>query len=170
MTNTTILQHVDSMRRIAASVPVAWPKDGHVRERSSGEATALIYKGYGLRMLEHHATHLDGSDGTEAGVADLDNYMQARQFKVFDTQTDWLAEYRDYHRDERSLIVKVRDDLMSATRVAHIMRRRAQPGPLGSTVNRQNRPSERPPINPWTGRADAPWRQPTRGREWASRY
>jgi hypothetical protein len=41
---------------------------------------------------------------------------------VFSTLNDWWEEFRMYHRKD-GLIVKVRDDLMSATRYAMMMRR-----------------------------------------------
>lgn len=127
------LQHADAMRRIAANVPVAWPHDGHVRDRGSGEELARQYRKHGLIMLNTHATHPTGGFSTEAGIMDLDTYMQARQFKVFDNQPDWFQEYGQYHRKD-GLIVKSHDDLMSATRIAHMMRRYARAVPLGSRV------------------------------------
>jgi hypothetical protein len=133
MKGAIILQHVDAMRRIAANVPVAWPHDGHVRDRGSGEALAAQYRKAGLIMLNTHATHATGGYSTEAGIMDMDGYMQARQFKVLDNQPDWFQEYGQYHRKD-GLIVKVHDDLMSATRIAHMMRRYARAVPLGSRV------------------------------------
>jgi hypothetical protein len=125
------LQHVDAMNKIGANVPVAWPHDGHVRDRGSGEALAPIYRRHGLLMLPSHATHQVGGFSTETGIADLDDYMQARQFKVFDTLPEWRQEYGTYHR-KVGAIVKVNDDLMSATRIAHMMRRYAKAVPLGN--------------------------------------
>lgn len=154
MTNSLILQHADAMKRVAANVPVAWPHDGHVKERSSGESMAALYKRQGLKMLDTHATHAGiGGFSTYAGVMDLDAYMQARQFKVTESCPLWFQEYGQYHYD-KGVLVKLRDDLMSATRVGHIMRRRAQAVPLGPGASR--RPERQPPpvINPWTGREE----------------
>lgn len=154
MTNSTILQHADAMKRVAADVPVAWPHDGHEKDRNSGDALAEQYKKHGLRMLESHATHPSGGYSTYAGILDMDTYMQARQFKVFDILTDWLREYGEYHYNEKNLLVKVRDDLMSATRIAHMMRRRARSGAFGARQNTRNRPTSRGQLNPWTGRVE----------------
>ncbi len=154
MTNSTVLQHVDAMKRIAADVPVAWPHDGHEKDRNSGEALAMQYKKHGLKMLESHATHASGGFSTYAGITDMDTYMQARQWKVFDTLTDWFGEYGQYHYKDGNILVRIRDDLMSATRIAHIMRRRARPVALGSRAHAKSRPTDRPPLNPWTGRIE----------------
>lgn len=144
------LQHADAMKKIAANVPVAWPHDGNQRDRNSGEPMAAIYRKHGLIMLESHATHPSGGYSTEAGIMDMDVYMQARQWKVADNLHDWFQEYGQYHRKDGQ-IVKVRDDLMSASRIAHMMRRRAKAVPLGSGRAKSSRPQMAPPANPWTG-------------------
>ena len=155
MTNSLILQHCDAIKRVAPQVPVAWPHDGHQKERSSGESMAQLYKKQGLRMLESHATHAGvGGFSTYAGIMDMDQYMQARQWKVADTCRLWAQEYGQYHYD-KGVLVKLRDDLMSATRIAHMMRRRAKAVPLGPGAAKtplRNRP--RPVISPWTGHRD----------------
>jgi phage terminase large subunit-like protein len=133
MRNATPLVHAAAMKRIAADVPVAWPHDGHVRDRGSGEALSKIYIGEGLKMLPTHATHPTGGFSTEAGVADLNRYMEARQFKVSDNQPEWKQEYGTYHR-KKGMIVKVNDDLMSATRIGMMMRRYARAVPLGGRI------------------------------------
>lgn len=156
MTNTTILHHCEAIKRIGGGIPVAWPHDGHQKERSSGESMAAIYKKHGLRMLDSHATHPDGGFSTYAGIMDMDAYMRAGQWKTFDTCAQWLREYGEYHYklvQGVPTLVKLRDDLMSASRVAHMMRRRAQAVPLGPSARK---PVRRPqqPINPWTGREE----------------
>jgi hypothetical protein len=50
--------------------------------------------------------------------------MQAGRFKVMSHLVEWFEEKRTYHRKD-GIIVKKRDDLMSATRVAYMMRRHA---------------------------------------------
>jgi hypothetical protein len=46
------IQHAHAMKQIGAAVPVAWPKDGADREKSSGEPLAkLAYKKHDLKML-----------------------------------------------------------------------------------------------------------------------
>ena len=46
--------------------------------------------------------------------------MQTGRFKVFAHLDDWFEEFRLYHRKDGK-VVKLRDDLMSATRYALMM-------------------------------------------------
>jgi hypothetical protein len=73
-------------------------------------------------MIGQRATFPDGTNGLEAGIAEMLDRMQTGRLKVFSTLNDWWEEFRLYHRKD-GLIVKVRDDLMSATRYAMMMRR-----------------------------------------------
>lgn len=124
------IHHAAAMKPIGASVPVAWPQDGTAREKGSGEPLALLYRKQGLIMLPDHATHADGSVSTEAGIMEIDERMATGRFKVSAQLSDWFEEYRTYHRKDGQ-IVKERDDLMSATRVAVMMKRFARLAPLG---------------------------------------
>jgi hypothetical protein len=53
--------------------------------------------------------------------------MEAGNFKVFSTLSDWWEEYRMYHR-KGGKVVPLRDDLMSATRYAFMSQRHAVSG------------------------------------------
>ena len=54
--------------------------------------------------------------------------MQTGRFKVFRHLTGWFAEKRGYHRKD-GVIVKARDDLLSATRYALMILRFAEVEP-----------------------------------------
>ena len=82
----------------------------------------------GLKMLDEHATHAAGGNGVEAGITEMLERMQTGRFKVFRGQEQWLEEFR-YYRREDGLIVKERDDLISSTRYAIMMRRYAKQSP-----------------------------------------
>ena len=56
----------------------------------------------------------------------MSEYMQTGRFKVFSTCVDFFGEFRQYHRDKKGFIVKVGDDVLSATRYAFMMRRFAE--------------------------------------------
>lgn len=103
----------------------AWPHDGLQHDKGSGEQLAKLYKAQGLKMLPDRATFEDGSNGVEAGIAEMLERMQTGRFKVFQHLTDWLEEFNLYHRKD-GLIVKERDDLISSTRYAMMMRRFAK--------------------------------------------
>lgn len=128
------VHHVAAMRQIAADVPVAWPHDGNSRDKGSGIALANLYKAPhvpdGLKMRGTHAQFRDGTYSTEAGVTLTYNYMAGDRFKVNENCIQWWEEFRRYHRKDGQ-IVKIFDDLMSATRIAMMDLRYARPMPLG---------------------------------------
>ena len=132
-------------------LPWAWPHDGLQHDKGSGEQLAALYKGHGLAMLKDKATHPptlrepegSGGNGVEAGIADMLERMQTGRWKVFSTCTRWLEELRTYHR-KKGLIVKERDDLLSASRYAYMMRRFAKTRPVEQTARSPGfRPTDR---------------------------
>ena len=106
-------------------IPTAWPHDGLQHDKGSGEELRGQYETQGLEMLPEKATHEEGGYGVEAGLMDMLDLMTSERFKVFSTCQEWFAEYRLYHR-EKGKVVKVFDDLMSATRYANMMKRFAR--------------------------------------------
>ena len=122
-------------------MPWAWPHDGLQHSKDSGKALADQYRGHGLALLPKHATHPpqpneDGSpgeegtggNGVEAGLLEMLDRMQTGRFKVFASLLDWFEEFRVYHREDGK-VVKLDDDLMSATRYALMMLRHAETRP-----------------------------------------
>jgi phage terminase large subunit-like protein len=106
------------------SWPVSWPHDGLQHDKGSGEQLAEQYRAQGVNMLPERATFEDGTNGVEAGIAEMLSRMQTGRLKVFRHLADWLDEFRTYHRKD-GLIVKEADDLMAATRYAVMMKRHA---------------------------------------------
>lgn len=100
----------------------SWPHDGLQHDKGSGEQLAAQYRGQGLKMLPERATFSDGTNGLEAGVAEMYDRMETGRLKVFSNLNDWFEEFRMYHRKD-GLIVKAMDDLLSATRYAMMMLR-----------------------------------------------
>ena len=105
--------------------PWAWPHDGLQHDKGSGEQLATLYRAQQLKMLPVRATFEDGSNGLEAGIAEMLERMQTGRLKVFQHLAQWLEEFNLYHRKD-GLIVKERDDLISASRYALMMRRFAK--------------------------------------------
>lgn len=107
-------------------IPVAWPHDGYqVRDAMSGDQLAMQYKAQGVNMRPEHAAFPESQHvgetkvsriSTEAGIQEMLTRMTAGRFKVFSHLNDWFEEFRMYHRKD-GLIVKVRDDLLSASRI-----------------------------------------------------
>ena len=79
-------------------------------------------------MLPEHATHEEGGNGVEAGIQDMLERMQTSRWKVFPGNEEWFGEFRLYHREDGK-IVKLREDLLSASRYALMMKRYADTAP-----------------------------------------
>jgi phage terminase large subunit-like protein len=143
MTDAMVIDHAAAMkgydRKWGEKIPVAWPQDATQRREFEGalEPLAKIYKSHGLRVLSSHATFPDGSNSTEAGIALMGERLRAKKLRVFKTCPEWFEEYRIYHRKE-GRIVKLRDDLMSATRVGIMALRYAQPVKLRARQMAEN--------------------------------
>lgn len=118
-------------------LPWAWPRDGR-RETLEGAGVALAkqYKEHGLKMLGSHAQFPDGSVSVEAGLMMILDRMQTGRFKVFSNLNEWFEEFRIYHRKD-GIVVKLRDDIMSATRYGVMMIRESIVNPAEFRRHRQ---------------------------------
>jgi phage terminase large subunit-like protein len=110
-------------------LPWAWPHDGLQHDKGSGEELAKQYRDQGLKLLPTHAQWAEGGFGLEAGILDMLDRMQTGRWKVWSTCTDWLEEFRNYHRED-GIIVKEMDDAISASRVGLMMLRHAVTRPM----------------------------------------
>ena len=112
-------------------IPVAWPHDGLQHDKGSGEQLAKQYRDAGVAMLPERATFEDGTNGVEAGIMEMVERLRTGRLRVFKTCQPWLDEQRTYHRKD-GLIVKKKDDAISASRYAMMMRRFAKTQPDGN--------------------------------------
>lgn len=117
--------HSAAIRPWGDWIPCAWPHDGYQHDKGSGQQLSELYSAQGLNMLTEHATHEEGGTGVEAGLMEMLDRMQTGRFKVFLNLNEWWEEFRLYHRVNGKL-VKERDDLISATRYAVMMKRMAE--------------------------------------------
>lgn len=131
--------HAAALRPWGERLPWAWPHDGLQHSKDSGEPLAEQYRAQGLAMLPQRAQYPDGSAGVEAGLMDMLDRLQTGRLKVARHLADWWEEFRLYHRKD-GMVVKERDDLMSATRYGLMMLRFAEvdapPRPMPDRANR----------------------------------
>jgi phage terminase large subunit-like protein len=116
--------------------PVAWPHDGLNTEKGTGDELVKAYSNEGLDMLPWKATNPpdgkqgqkegEGGNSVEASILEMYERMETGRFKVFKTCKYWFEEQRTYHRDEKMKLIKVRDDVISASRYAVMMLRHAR--------------------------------------------
>lgn len=114
--------------------PVAWPHDGINAEKGTGEQLKDAYVEEGLNLLPWKATNPpqagqdegEGGNSVESSILHMYERMETGRWKVFRTCRHWLEEQRIYHRDEKARLVKLRDDVISASRYAHMMLRHSR--------------------------------------------
>lgn len=129
--------HAAAVRGWGAWIPVAWPHDGLQHDKGSGQSLEPQYRAQGLNMTAERATFLDGGFGLEAGVMEMLDRMKTGRWKVFSTCGGWFQEFRLYHRID-GLIVKERDDRISASRYAMMMLRQATTKPSAQKLDLTN--------------------------------
>ena len=121
----TPIIHAAAIKPWGPWIPTAWPHDGLQHDKGSGEQLATQYKAQKLLMLPERATFEDETNGVEAGISDMLQRMETGRWKVFTGCREWLEEFRMYHRKDGK-IVKERDDVLSASRYALMMKRFAK--------------------------------------------
>jgi len=113
-TDAKISEHVGVLKHWG-KIPWVWPHDGLKRDAGSARPMANQYRDEGLDMLDYRITFEDGGNGVEAGIAMMLNRMETGRLKVASHLAEWFEEFRLYHRKDGE-IVKLHDDIMSATR------------------------------------------------------
>lgn len=126
--------------------PVAWPHDGgRAASLLAGETVAAVYKRLGLAMRPTHSQFPDGGFKLENGIDEMDRRLAAGRLLVASHLSEWFDEYMGYHRKD-GLVVKVDDDLMSATRQLVMDIRYAKPVEQFKLASRFRRGAEGPQI------------------------
>jgi len=110
------------MKALGQWMWIAWPHNGLQHDKGGGEQHAEIYRKEGCKMLNERAQFSDGSNGVEAGVMEMLQRMPTGRLKIAEHLKEWWEEFRLCHRKD-GLIVKKKDDLMSATRYGIMMLR-----------------------------------------------
>lgn len=123
----TPIIHAAALKAWGGWLPWAWPHDGN-NDTAAGENLASQYRAQGLNMMPDRATFEDGTNSVEAGLMEMLDRMLTGRFKVFRTCGAWLEERQTYHRKDGK-VIKERDDVISASRYAIMMKRFAKTKP-----------------------------------------
>ena len=125
--------HAQTIRSRPHFIPIAYPHDGNRRDSMGNPGLADQYRNLGCNFLLEHFSNPPalgnnkGSNSIEEGLMAMLQSMEAGNFKVFSTLSNWFEEFRMYHR-KGGKVVPFRDDLMSATRYAFQSQRFAVSG------------------------------------------
>ncbi|ASP50945.1 terminase large subunit domain-containing protein [Sinorhizobium meliloti] len=122
--HATPIVHAAALKAWGIWLPWSWPHDGN-NDMAAGPNLASQYRAQGLNLLPERATFEDGSNSVEAGLMEMLDRMITGRFKVFSTCPEWFEEFRLYHRKDGK-VVKERDDVISASRYALMMKRFAK--------------------------------------------
>lgn len=138
-------------------IPIVWPHDGLKEDPKSGAVLADSYRDAGLNLHPDKFSNPpqpgqkegQGGAGVEAGLHDMYTAMVEGRFKVFSTCKEWFDEKRSYYRKMNRKtgkveLVKLREDLISATRYAYMMRRHAD-----TKITRQHKKHTRKGLSNW---------------------
>lgn len=126
--------HATAFRARGDDIPIMYPHDGEKGDRHTGESVAELYRNLGCNMHSTHFTNPppqgkeegEGGLSVDAGLISMLTRMETGRLKIFKTCRDWFEEKRMYHRKDGK-VVRVNEDIMSATRYAHQMLRFAMP-------------------------------------------
>ena len=77
-------------------------------------------------VIDKDGKQAKGGMSVEAGVYDWIDRMQKGKLKIFRGQPELMDEVRQFHRDEKGNIVKLKDDLIATGRYATMMIRFAK--------------------------------------------
>jgi hypothetical protein len=135
---TLLPVHAAAIKARGDWIPVAWPHDGYqVKDALQGDQLAEQYRKAGVKMLPEHAQFEPAASdaetkqsvvSVEAGLQEMLTRMTTGRFKVFSTCQKWLGEFRMYHRKD-GVVVKLLDDVISASRYGMMMLRYAETEP-----------------------------------------
>lgn len=127
-----------AIKAVGAWIPNIWPHDGMGKGDSGKDASKRkLLEDEGVKM--HHTWFTNppadgvaegkGGNNVEVGLLDMYKRMTTGRFKVFSTCTEFFDEKAVYHRklvNGQSEIVKLNDDVISATRYACLSLRHAE--------------------------------------------
>lgn len=131
--NMDALQHSQHIKSMGGNrddaVPVSWPHDGVNRDKGNSIPLYKNYIEHGVTMLGKTARYNNDTGGnqpTEPVIMEIYERMTTGRFRVFRHLTQWFEEFRNYHRKD-GLLVRKKDDILSATFYAVMMKRYAKP-------------------------------------------
>jgi phage terminase large subunit-like protein len=120
------INHVAAIKKWPAwDARTTYGHDGGRKDFGSGKTFAGTYKELGLRMTAEHATFKTGGYDFENSIDQMSQRFNSGRLLVAKHLSEWFEEYRFLHREDLA-VVKIRDDLISCTRLLCMTVRSAQ--------------------------------------------
>lgn len=101
--------HAQAIKARGAWLPGVIDPASRGRSQKDGIQLSQVYKDLGLNLSV-------AFNGVEAGLYEVWQRLSTGRLKVFNSCTNFLAEYRLYRRDEKGRVVKTNDHLMDCAR------------------------------------------------------
>jgi hypothetical protein len=101
--------HADAIKARGKWIPGVIDPAARGRSIEDGERMIELYQAAGLDVEP-------ADNSVEAGIYEVRQRLISGKLKVFASLIHWLAEYRQYRRDEKGKIVKKKDHAMDASR------------------------------------------------------
>ncbi len=107
--------HIEKLRSMGTKQQPLWiPGVGDAKGLLVTEEDSMQV----IELYQNAGVDIEYPDkSVEAGIREVIDLIQLKRLRVFETCTDWFAEFRQYHRKDGK-IVKQNDHLMDATRYA----------------------------------------------------
>ena len=134
--SVSIAEHASAIKHRGEWIPCIWPHDMNQEEPKSCKSLSQLFREEGVNMRPEHFTNppaageKKGDIGVEVGIQSILDRMETGTFKVFSHLDTWFGEFRGYHRGLDGKLVKLRDDLMAATRYGAMSTRYAYTQPV----------------------------------------
>jgi hypothetical protein len=101
--------HAAGIRARGAWIPGVIDPAANARSQIDGRQLLVMYRKLGLILQP-------ADNSVETGINEMWTLMVSGLLKVTPNCTNWLNEFRRYHRNEKGAIVEGNDHLMDATR------------------------------------------------------
>ena len=112
--------HADAIRRRGGWIPAVLDPDADRRKKAEGQRLVDRFVDLNVNLFV-----VEGDQ--EAGLHEMATRLSSKRFRVLDTMTEWLTQYRGYRRNSDGEVLEGDHQLMTATEllvwglVAHVV-------------------------------------------------
>ncbi len=123
--------HVENIKSKGLWIPGIIDTQAHASNPTDLKNLFTQYSDYGLNLV-------NANKGVQAGIDKTWEELSMGKLKVFNSCQNWFREFRNYRRNEKSIIVKKDDHLMDATRYLIMGKDNAMSEPISKPTRYYN--------------------------------